>query len=130
MSFIAFSLRLFGGSRHSFEFLLAVPHPALIDLDSEARALRQIDMAVFDAKRLDRDILGKARLVTVRPQAIPGATAATCSAAAEAMLDSPVLQEMFTLMPSRSQSRHASSTARRPPSLIALRLTPRAALRS
>ena len=63
-------------------------------------------------------------LVTVKPQAIAGATAATCSAAAEATLDSPVLQEMFTRMPSRSQRRQASSTARKPPSFIAFRLTP------
>ena len=57
-------------------------------------------------------------------------TDATCSAAAQAMLDSPVLQEMLTFMPRRSQSSPASVTARMPPSLIALRLTPRAALRS
>ena len=57
-------------------------------------------------------------------------TQATCSAAAQATLNSPVLQEMLTLMPSRSHSRPASVTARMPPSLIAFRLTPRAALRS
>jgi len=50
--------------------------------------------------------------------------------AAQAMLDSPVLQEMLTLMPSASQSCAACVTARAPPSLIAFRLTPRAALYS
>ena len=66
----------------------------------------------------------KAGLVSVRPQAIPGAAAATCSAAAEATLDSPVLQEILTLMPKPSHSRQASITAPKPPSLMALRLTP------
>jgi hypothetical protein len=46
------------------------------------------------------------------------------------MLDSPVLADTLTFMPSVSHSRPASITARRPPSLMVLRLTPRAALRS
>ena len=48
--------------------------------------------------------------VSVSPQAILGMTEATCSAAAQAMLDSPVLQEIFTLMPSLSHSLPASVT--------------------
>ena len=50
--------------------------------------------------------------------------------AAQAMLDSPVLAETLTLRPSRSHSRPASITARMPPSLMVLRLTPRVAPRS
>ncbi len=44
-------------------------------------------------------------MVSVSPQASPGMTAAACSAAAQAMLDSPVLQETLTCMPRRSHRR-------------------------
>src|SRR5215469_109359 len=69
-------------------------------------------------------------LVTVRPQAIAGATAARYTAAAEARLVSPVLHDTLTCMSHAAHSRLAANRLESPPSLIALRLTPRAALRS
>ena len=101
-------------SRHSFKVLLAAPHPVLVDLDAKPRTIGHRDVTVGDAqaarRRHPRQVPG---LVTVRPQAIAGTTAATCSAAAEATLDSPVLQEILTRMPSRSQRRQASNSGRK-----------------
>src|SRR5215470_5978846 len=53
-----------------------------------------------------------------------------CRPAAPARLDSPVLHDTFTAMPRSWHRRPAAITARMPPSLMVLRLTPRAALRS
>src|SRR6266567_2248953 len=69
-------------------------------------------------------------MVSVRPHPTAGSAAAMWRAAAEAMLDSPVLHETLTSSPSRSHKSPASITARMPPSLMAFRLAPRAALQS
>src|SRR5262249_10386980 len=84
------------------------------------------------AMRTGRAVTSSANpsLVRVSPQAICGSAAAMCIAAAQAMLDSPVLAETLTLSPSLSHRRPASVAPRIPPSLMAFRLAPRAALRS
>src|SRR6202035_4245796 len=50
-----------GSSRHSFEFLLAAAYTALVDLDSEPRAIGNLGMAARDSERFHRDILGHPR---------------------------------------------------------------------
>src|SRR5262249_14880066 len=41
--------------------LLPAPHAALVDRDAKAGTIRHRNVSVGDAKRLDRDVLGKAR---------------------------------------------------------------------
>ncbi len=102
-------------------------HAVLVDLDTKTGTVERIGVALAGRQRLGVTSSRRAPCVSVKPQAMFGMTQATCSAAAQATLDSPVLQEMLTLMPSVSQSCAACVSARAPPSLIAFRLTPRAA---
>ena len=106
------------------------PHAVFVDIDAEPG--RSDTSTCPRSMRMGRPVTSSLSpsFDKVRPQASCGSAAARCSPAAQAMLDSPVLQATLTDMASSAQRRPAAITPRMPPSLMVLRLTPRAALAS
>ena len=87
-------------------------HAVLVDVDAEPGAVERSTWPRAVAIGCAVTSSASAMWVSVSAQAMLGMTLATCSAAAQAMLDSPVLQEMLTLMPRLSHSAAGFGDAR------------------